>query len=532
MSRSLTIGTAGHVDHGKTALVLALTGEDTDRLAEEKRRGISIELGYAELNLGDWHLSLIDVPGHERLVRTMVSGATGIDFFLMTIAADDGVMPQTLEHLTVLHALGVRDGVVALTKCDLADDGVRGKARQQARELLPGVPLIEVSARTGQGMEELRCALRETAGAIAEGVVPSTDSGDPVLHVDRVFTVPGRGTVVTGTLWSGGLAPGDRVVLLPGGERVRIREVQVHGRTANSAGPRQRVALNLAGVGREEVERGSVVVGFETTLSPTYRLDIEVTVGAEELLVNQRVQVHHGTRETPARVAPLGLDLIQLRLEGQLIAKAGDRVIIRRIAPPSTIGGGRVLDAQPRRHGPGPATKRLRTIQKGRVDGSGEGTPAEGEVEQAAAVVSAPLDTPKPKPDDPLLAAELLAILREDGTTPRGVQALANAVAADRGHTVEVLESLVTLGEITRIGVDVYYRRGDLQVLQDQIVPLIRTRGSITVAELRDFLGVSRKYAQALLDDLDSRKITIRHGEGRRLRRTHALDKVVERPVP
>src|SRR4051794_14603332 len=215
----LTLGTAGHIDHGKTALVRALTGIDTDRLPEEKRRGISIALGYAPLELAAGRVSVVDVPGHERFVRTMVAGATGIDFFLMVVAADDGVMPQTREHAAVLSALGVDAGVVAVTKSDLADPA---RAVGEARELLPGGEVLPVAATSGEGVDDLRAALDRTAAR-----APGRSGADAPLrlHVDRVFTVRGAGTVVTGTLWAGRVSAGDHVVLEPGGRRMRVRSV-------------------------------------------------------------------------------------------------------------------------------------------------------------------------------------------------------------------------------------------------------------------------------------------------------------------
>jgi len=238
----LTLGTAGHIDHGKTALIRALTGTETDRLPEERARGISIELGYAKLALPSGRsLSVIDSPGHERFVRTMVAGATGIDMFLMTVAADDGVMPQTREHAAVLHALGVGAGVIAVTKTDLADPEL---AMLEASELLPAAELVAVSARTGAGLDQLLTALDRTAAQLRS----SRDEGAARLHIDRVFTIRGAGTVVTGTLWSGSIGHGDELAILPGRRRARVRAVQVHDAPAQRAAAGQRVAVNLTGV--------------------------------------------------------------------------------------------------------------------------------------------------------------------------------------------------------------------------------------------------------------------------------------------
>ena len=249
----LTLGTAGHIDHGKTALVGALTGVDTDRLPEEKARGISIALGYAPLSLPGGRVSVVDVPGHERFVRTMVAGATGIDLYLMVVAADDGVMPQTREHAAVLAALGVNVGVVAITKTDLASPD---RAAAEAAALLPGAEIVPVSVRSGEGLEALRAALARAAARVASRI----SDGPLRLHVDRVFTVRGAGTVVTGTLWSGVAARGDHVLVLPAGRAARVRAVEVHDEPVDRAEAGQRVALNLAGLDRDEVARGDVIV--------------------------------------------------------------------------------------------------------------------------------------------------------------------------------------------------------------------------------------------------------------------------------
>ena len=363
LPRPLTLGTAGHIDHGKTALIAALTGVDTDRLPEEKARGISIELGYAPLYLpGGRRLSVVDVPGHERFVRTMVAGATGVDLYLMVVAADDGVMPQTVEHAAVLAALGLSHGVVAVTKADLADPAPAARA---AAELMAGRGVVEVvacSARTGKGVDAVAAAL----GRVATGLPGrAATPGDPLLHVDRSFTVRGAGTVVTGTLWSGSVGRGDILVLLPAGRRVRVRGVQVHDQPVERADGGQRVALNLAAVERRAVTRGDVLAAVGT-VEPTTVIDAALSVrGAKH---GMRAHVHHGTREAPARLAALGGDLWQLRLERPLLARAGDHLVVRSLAPPDTLGGGVVLDPHARRHGRRPEVlARLERLQPRRA---------------------------------------------------------------------------------------------------------------------------------------------------------------------
>ena len=357
-AQPLTLGTAGHIDHGKTALVAALTGRNTDRLPAEKARGISIELGYAPLRLTSGRrLSVVDAPGHERFVRTMVAGATGIDLYLMVVAADDGVMPQTREHAAVLAALGVATGVVAVTKADLADPA---RAGSEASDLLPQATVVPCSARTGAGVEDVRAALDDVAGRL-----PARDAsaGEPLLHVDRAFTIRGAGTVVTGTLWAGAIAPGDRLELLPAGTAVRVRSVQVHDEPVERADAGQRVAVNLVGVARRDVARGDVIAALGA-VAPTLVLDCDLTL--RDARHGMRAHVHHGTRETPARLADLGGGLWQARLEQPLMARAGDRVVVRSIAPPDTIGGGVVLDPAARRHGRrGDVLIRLERLRRG-----------------------------------------------------------------------------------------------------------------------------------------------------------------------
>jgi selenocysteine-specific elongation factor len=267
---ALTLGTAGHIDHGKTALVRALTGVDTDRLPQEKARGMSIELGFAPLLLpGGRHVSVVDVPGHERFVRMMVAGATGIDFYLMVVAADDGVMPQTLEHAEVLAALGIEQGVVAITKCDRA---FPERAAAEAAELLPGAEVVACSARTGDGVADVAAALER----VAARVTPRGEGrreGAAVLHIDRAFTIHGAGTVVTGTLWSGTLAAGDTLNLLPAQRPVRVRSLQVHDEPAEQAHAGQRVAVNLAGIARRDVARGDALADPAAEVVPTQVID-------------------------------------------------------------------------------------------------------------------------------------------------------------------------------------------------------------------------------------------------------------------
>jgi selenocysteine-specific elongation factor len=518
----LTLGTAGHIDHGKTALIGALTGHDTDRLPEERERGVSIELGYAPLDLPSGRrLSVVDVPGHERFVRTMVAGASGIDLFLLCVAADDGVMPQTREHLAVLRGLGVERGVVAMTKADAGEPQAVAAA---SAELVPGVELVAVSALRRTGLDELRAALDRVARDLP---ARSTEAADaPRLHVDRSFTLRGIGTVVTGTLWSGEVAAGDQVLILPRGLEARVRSVQVHDEPVERAAAGQRVALNLAGVRWREVERGDVVASDGADLAPTYLLDVrlELDGGAgalhdgrpsARLEPGTRVQVHHGTREAPARVHPLDGEAIepgtsglaQVRLEAPLVPAARDRLVVRQIAPPDTLGGAVVLDPHPRKHRGGERVlARLAALERG------ERPPPDG-LEGAAAPPAAQ-EGPAPLDEG---ARRLAAVLRDDGDRPRADPELAAAAGLEESEAHRRLRDLVHAGKAVRVARNLHFAPEPLARLEAGIVALCERDGEVTIADVRDELGTSRRSAQALLEHLDAEKITRRAGD------THVL---------
>jgi selenocysteine-specific elongation factor len=358
--KRLILGTAGHIDHGKTTLVHALTGVDTDRLKEEKARGITIELGFAQLLLPDVRLGVVDVPGHEAFVRAMVAGAAGMDLVLLVVASDEGVMPQTREHVAIVELLGVRQLVVALTKCDLVDEEWLDLVRSDVEALLESTPYrgalsVPTSAQAGIGMDELKGALALAAKAVQKAV-----GGDLVrLPLDRVFTILGTGTVVTGTLWSGTLGKGDRVRILPDDLQARVRGVQVHGREVEEATAGDRTAISLTGEGadRTAVGRGATLVS-DSAWSPTWMLTAKVRMLADtawSLEHNQRVRVHVGTAEVMARCALLeveairagGAGWVQFRLEEPVVARAHDRLVLRAYSPVSTIGGGLIAEARP-----------------------------------------------------------------------------------------------------------------------------------------------------------------------------------------
>src|SRR6266850_790820 len=348
------VGTAGHIDHGKTALVKALTGVDTDRWEEEKRRGITIDLGFAPLPLDDSiQASVVDVPGHEGFVRNMLAGSTGIDVALLVIAADEGIMPQTEEHLAIVELLGVRRGIPVITKRDLVDGEWLDLVQSEVSARLGASRVrweaaVATSVMTGQGLDDLRDALRRVAGDLVER--PADDLFR--LPIDRVFAVAGAGTVVTGSTWSGSVAVGDAVQLLPLGREARVRSIEVHGQTAERAVPGRRTALALVGVDKSELARGDVAVtGSGWRATTLIDVAAELLPAARKPVTSRtRVRVHLGTAEVLARVmqtpaiAPGQRGVARLVLETPVVARGGDRFVLRSFSPVTTIGGGVVLD--------------------------------------------------------------------------------------------------------------------------------------------------------------------------------------------
>ncbi len=360
-TKHVILGTAGHIDHGKTELIKALTGVDTDRLREEKDRGISIELGFARLDLPSGNsVGVIDVPGHERFVRTMLAGAAGIDLVLLVIAADEGVMPQTREHMDIIDLLGVEKGLVAVTKTDLVDADQAEFAAEEAREFLEGtslegVTIVPVSSVTRDGIDDIVAELEKLVVEAAE----RSSSGPARLPVDRVFTLEGHGTIVTGTLWSGSISPGDKLEIYPKGETARVRGVQVHDQAVERAEAGQRTAVGLRGVSKDDLARGDTL-GKPGALHVSSMLDVRLRMvrGARTMTNRTRVHAHLGTSQALARVILLESEtlragdesLVQLRLETPLVAEKDDLLVIRSYSPMTTIAGGRVIDPTPRRH--------------------------------------------------------------------------------------------------------------------------------------------------------------------------------------
>jgi selenocysteine-specific elongation factor len=536
----LTVGTAGHIDHGKTWLVRALTGKDTDRLPEEQRRGISIDLGYAPLDLPDGRrLSLIDVPGHERFVRNMVAGATGIDLFLLVIDAGEGARPQTLEHLAIIRLLGIEHGVVAVTKADAVDEETLELALEEARELVPEAEAIPVSAKTGAGLGELRAALGREAELVLQE--HKLDGSAARLYVDRVFSLRGIGTVATGTLWSGTIGEGDVLRAEPSGRDVRVRSVQVHDRAVERAEPGQRVALALPGIERSEVRRGDALFA-PGSLRPSYRLDVALEE-LEPIADGARLHVHHGTAAIPARVVKAGL-FAQLRLAEPVVAARGDRVVLRSA---TTVGGGTVLDPAPSRHAEparfeqarrGEARVHAPVLVEGEWCFSDEWlaeleAQLERELERAD-----PLDPGTPARTEPW-AKDVLArlpferrgsMLYRPGATgtlgPRAAEAeaLASALAAAepgaaKADDAELARFLERAGRIVRLGDGWAVSAAAYERARSLVLDECAASGQITLGRFRDLAGCGRRDAQLLLERLDADGVTRRVGEARVLRR-------------
>jgi len=628
--RRFVIGTAGHIDHGKTALVKALTGVDTDRWEEEKRRGITIDLGFAPLPLGDnVQASVVDVPGHEGFVRNMLAGATGIDVALLVIAADEGIMPQTEEHLAIVELLGVRRGIPVITKRDLVDaewlELVQGEvAARLAASRVRWERAVAVSALTGEGLDELRGALGRVAVDLVER--PAADLFR--LPIDRVFAVAGAGTVVTGSTWSGGVAVGESVRLLPLGRDVRVRSIEVHGESAARAVPGRRTALALVGVDKSELARGDVAVtgpGWHAT----GMLDaaVELLRGAHKPLASRtRVRVHLGTAEVLARVVqtraigPGETGPARLVLETPLVARGGDRFVLRSFSPVTTIGGGVVLDPFPpqrtrlrrRRIVPdqtpaqrlealvveaglagvatdtlavrlGVAPRRVTTV----IAEVGDGLLALGEMLVASAAVTAEAARlaevlrrhHKEHPIDPGMSLQALrATVGGGAATSPPPAAVVDAVLEQgvRGRKLEIVESVArvpgwrpafdarasgardqvarrvaeakwqvptvaelerelpnapvraVLAHLAREGVveqmdqERYAAAPALAEFRAVLEATLTELGSATPAELRDRLGLTRKYLIPLLEWADRRGVTRRAGDARVLGRLTA----------
>ena len=570
-----TVGTAGHVDHGKTWLVRALTGKDTDRLPEEQARGVSIDLGYAPLELGDGlRLSLIDVPGHERFVRNMVAGASGIDLFLLVVDAGEGVRQQTREHVRILRLLGVDAGVVAVTKIDAVGPERVTVAAAEARELVAGADVVTVSAKTGEGLGELRAALARVARRVERRLV----SLPARLWIDRAFAIAGAGTVVTGTLWSGSIGVGDVLRLEPRGVKARVRSVEVHDERVERAEAGQRVAVALPGIDRGAVQRGDALV--EPGAFPvTYRVDVRLD--GDDIAPD--VTVHLGTAAVPSRVVRSG-NYAQIRLSRAVVAARGDAVVLRTR---TTIGGGRVLDPAPPR---GLDPERLALLEGGDpqaivrafvrepttvdalrarglltaaeleagLDGLAQADnfyfPPDWLEEQRADVRRRLAERAAADPLHPGLplaelfpgrawAAAIIPLLDverrggmvylpgtggDPGLGDRADEAARlEAELADAGPAGVPVDDqslaryLEGEGRLVRLGGQHAVSPAAYELARETVVAECRRQGSIRLGRFRDLLGISRRPAQLLLDRLDSDGVTRRVGDERVLRGRH-----------
>jgi selenocysteine-specific elongation factor len=463
--RNLVVGTAGHIDHGKSTLVRALTGIDPDRLKEEKARGITIELGFAHVTMGDVRVAFVDVPGHERFVRTMLAGVGGIDCVMLVVASDESVMPQTREHFDICRLLRIPLGIVVLTKTDASDEETRAMVRQDVSDLVKGsfleqAPLVQVSASTGEGLDDLRAAIVANAALVGRRPL----DGAARLPIDRAFSMKGFGTVVTGTLVAGRIGLDDGLALVPGDRLIKVRGIQVHGTAATEAVAGQRTAINLGGVEVGDISRGQTLA-TPHTLSVTRRVDavVDLLPASKALRHGARVRMHNGTSEILGRVsvagpaatelAPGSRALVRLRLEEPAVLTRGDRFVLRAYSPPITIGGGCVLDPAPTRPGVRSA-EGLASLERLNVDAphggdkpSGlSGTTGDAELAAIESIVVAA----------GFAGIPIASLVPRAGVAPRHVSATLEAlgrrgivVAGDRavakGSLVRAGEALVTL---------------------------------------------------------------------------------------
>jgi len=618
--RYVILGTAGHIDHGKSSLVKALTGTDPDRLKEEKERGITIDLGFADLVYPDGlSIGIVDVPGHERLVRNMLAGAGGIDLMLLVIAADEGIMPQSREHLHICELLKIKKGIVAITKTDMVEPDWLELVKEEAKgfvagTFLDGAPVIAVSSKTGDNLE----TLRETIHEMALEVETKPTKGLFRLPIDRVFTLKGFGTVVTGTAVSGTVELEEQVEILPRGILTKVRGLHSHGKAMEKAVAGQRTAINLQGVEKDELSRGDTLVtaGRFTTAR---NLDVKLELLADAPPVKNRSQVHFhlGTSETVARVilyeteqlGPGQSCFAQLRLHDPVVAQSGDRYIIRRFSPLETIGGGEVLDPTPARRKKKDGIDDLKVFETGSLEeriamkvrkasiqgmtramvegwvkaevpvvrdaigalkGKGEILKFEeillhkGSVEEFRNDIvqllkdfhkNNPLKSGMPKEEartrlylenlrlftsllelvDEVVQekefiklkgfaaalsdedkARVLALLKEKGVQNPPVPELAKELSMDAKQLSDMLKLLSAEGVVHRISDSLYISReaydGMIEVLKSHYAK----SDGMTVAEFRDLLGTTRKFALPLLEHLDANRITLRVGDVRK----------------
>ena len=523
------IGTAGHIDHGKTWLVKALTGTDTDRLAEEKRRGITIENGFAFLKFPDGReAGIIDVPGHERFIKNMLAGAGGIDIAMVVIAVDEGVMPQTREHLAILSLLGIRKGVLVLTKGDLEwKKGLDQEIREFAEgTFLENADVVVTSAVDGRGIEELRRVLWKlcTAGKTTENQNLSRNESDSCtgrmgtkasafrLPIDRVFSLKGFGTVVTGTLLDGSLGLDYDAMLYPRAERIKIRGIQVHGQEVSEAVPGQRVAVNLPGIGKEQISRGEILAtagSMEGTMIADVRLQL-LKSGQRSLKSGTRVHLYHGAAELVCKIILFDREVlkpgeeavVQLRMEQVTAMKAGDHFVIRFYSPVETIGGGVVLN-------PNGGKRKKRQNADAVVHCACTGKErkkahASGKITEEICGNSVFL--------------QLQELYLKSGFMPPLTDEVKKVFSGERDFS-EVFFAMVRDGVLVRFDEKHYMHWEIRQKALDMAYLLYEEKGMIQTGEFRDRLGISRKCAIILLEGFDRERITVMENGGRVLKR-------------
>ena len=523
------IGTAGHIDHGKTWLVKALTGTDTDRLAEEKRRGITIENGFAFLKFPDGReAGIIDVPGHEKFIKNMLAGAGGIDIAMVVIAADEGVMPQTREHLAILSLLGIQQGVLVLTKGDLEwKKGLDQEIREFAEgTFLENADVVVTSAVDGRGIEELRRVLWKlcTAGKTTGNQNLSRNESDSCtgrmgtkasafrLPIDRVFSLKGFGTVVTGTLLDGSLGLNYDAMLYPRAERVKIRGIQVHGQEVSEAAPGQRVAVNLPGIGKEHISRGEILAAagsMEGTMIADVRLQL-LKSGQRTLKSGTRVHLYHGAAELVCKIIlfdravlkPGEEAIVQLRMEQVTAMKAGDHFVIRFYSPVETIGGGVVLNPNGVKRKKGQnADAAVRYACTGKERKKAH---AAGKITEEMCGNSVFL--------------QLQELYLKSGFMSPLTDEVKKVFSGERDFS-EVFFAMVRDGVLVRFDEKHYMHREIRQKALDMVYQLFKEKGMIQTGEFRDRLGISRKCAIILLEGFDRERITVMENGGRVLKR-------------
>ncbi len=624
--KNIIVGTAGHVDHGKTCLIKALTGIDCDRLKEEKKRGITIENGFADMVVGDYNVSIIDVPGHEKFIKNMLMGIGGIDMVLLVIGLDEGVMPQTVEHFRILEMLDIRRGIIVYTKRDMVnDEDWIELVKEDAHELvkgtfLEGAPEIEVSSYDGYNIEELRGLILET---VEDSVLKNDSSSMFRLPVDRVFTIYGFGTVVTGTLMEGSIRQGDDVMVYPGGKVCKVRNVQVHNENVSEALAGQRTALNLQGLKKDDLDRGRVLAR-PGSMEPARFLDVKLELFRDSdrnVLNGSRVHFHSGSSEAVAKVILLDRDSLergdscycQLRLEEEMAVRRNDRFIIRFFSPLITLGGGRILETSPVKHkrfdekvledlkikdeGTVKEVLELTVKEKSRffpdnmdialrINHQPEGVKAltdelvgegklfrvkkdgfihlsylEGAEEKAGAILSAyhrenSMSAGLPKAefisrlmgelriDDRKGGDDILELLKERKAvkeasgcislydfkvkeSPEMVKlrerilkkyqdagfdmpVLDEVVGSekDKKNTVHIIESLAENGSLVKLDFQYYMAKDAYDKAMKALMDHLQKNGRITLAEFRDIMGTSRKYAMTFLDYADRNRLT------------------------